>query len=226
MKKIIILSLFSIICCTASVKAQIDVARAGAITALTPKIKKVLGVQIETQMEMAGGHLLVSEEVKATTNFQREFNEYLDDFKDVLSIAAQIYGVYYEVNNLVTNINNLSKAVADAPTNTLAVAFSANRNTYYVQLVETSIDLIEDIRKVCFGPKMTEKEKNDILTSIRPRLKKVNLQTRMLERVIRYTSLADVWREITGRVFKPEIRTRVEIGKECMERWQHNAVRK
>lgn len=223
MKKLIVSFILGLCCGTVTVNAQTDVARAGAVVASTPIIKKALGVQIATQTELAAGHLLVSEEVKATTNFQKEFNEYLDDFKDVLSIAAEIYGIYYEVDGLIKNVNDLSQAVAAAPTNTIAVAFSAHRNDYYIQLVETSVGLVNDIRKVCFGPKMTEKDKDEILWSIRPRLRKVKIQTRMLERVIRHTSLADVWREITGRAYRPDIRTRVEIGRECMERWQHNA---
>ena len=223
MKKYIVSLIFGLSMCAITVNAQTDFARAAAVTAMTPSIKKVLGVQIETQSELAAGHILISEEVKDTTNFQKEFNDYLDDFKDVLNQAAEIYGIYYEVNNLIKNINNLSQAVSAAPSNTIAVAFSAHRNDYYIQLVNTSIGLITDIRKVCFGVKMTEEDKDKIIWRIRPRLRKVNLQTRMLERVIRHTSLSDVWREITDRVYKPEIRTRVEIGRECMERWQHNA---
>lgn len=223
MKKYIVSIIFGLSFCTITVKAQTDLARVGAVTAMTPSIKKVLGVQITTQSELAAGHILVSEEVKATTNFQKEFNDYLDDFKDVLSQAAEIYGIYYEVDNLIKNVNNLSQAVSAAPSNTIAVAFSAHRNDYYIQLVNTSVGLITDIRKVCFGVKMTEEDKDKILWSIRPRLKKVNMQTRMLERVIRHTSLSDVWRDITGRVYKPEIRTRVDITRECMERWQHSA---
>ena len=38
------------------------------------------------------GHLWTKEEVKATTDLQREFNSYLDSFRSIVCYAAQIYG--------------------------------------------------------------------------------------------------------------------------------------
>lgn len=38
------------------------------------------------------GHLWTKEEVEATTNLQREFNNYLDSFRSIVSYAAQTYG--------------------------------------------------------------------------------------------------------------------------------------
>ncbi|MCH5310950.1 MAG: hypothetical protein J1E57_03195 [Prevotella sp.] len=63
----------------------------------------------------------------------------------------------------------------------------------YRNLVRTSLDIIMDIRKVCFeSSKMTEQEKNRIVRSVRPKLRAINKQLRQLTLALRYTSLLDV----------------------------------
>lgn len=48
------------------------------------------------------GHIWTKEEVEATTDLQREFNNYLDSFRSIVSYAAQIYGFYHEIGQLWT----------------------------------------------------------------------------------------------------------------------------
>ena len=53
------------------------------------------------------GHIWTKEEVEATTDLQREFNNYLDSFVPIVSYAAQIYGFYHEIGQLVDNMGGL-----------------------------------------------------------------------------------------------------------------------
>ena len=74
--------------------AGIDPGRVAAIELASDQAKKTLKSQEKAQLLMTTGHAWIKEEVEATTDFQREFNDYLDKFHDVLSIAAEIYGIY------------------------------------------------------------------------------------------------------------------------------------
>ena len=173
---------------------------------------------------MTTGHIWIQEEVEATTSFQREFNNYLDKFHDVLSIAAEIYGIYYEVTQTSKCVRDLNQILADRPENTLAVAFSTRRNVVYRYLVRSSLDIIMDIRKVCFeSSKMTEQEKNKVLSNIRPKLRNINKQLRQLTLAIRYTSLTDIWNELMGRAYQLNPATKHDIITRCRREWWNNA---
>ena len=186
----------------------------------TKTIKALIGVQgLETT-----GHIGVKEEVEATTKFQKEFNDYLDTFHDAISAAAEIYGIYHEVNQTIRNIKNLSEVVEESPTNVLAVAFSAKKNVMYQNIVKNSLEIIMDIRKVCFEEsKMTEHERNKVLSKIRPKLKRFNKQLTTLTFTLKYTSLMDVWNEILGNVNKVPPKTKAEIIAAAREDWMNNA---
>ncbi len=56
------------------------------------------------------------EEVEATTDLQREFNNYLDSFRSIVSYAAQIYGFYHEIGQLVDNMGGLVAQLMPMPT--------------------------------------------------------------------------------------------------------------
>jgi len=164
-------------------------------------------------------HIFMEEEVSATTDFQREFNEYLDQFNEVIQIAAEVYGIYYEITEVAKNIKELNSVVSDAPANALAVAFSSKRNKIYTDLVMTSLDIAKDIHKVCFAhAKMTEKERIKIIFGMRPKLKKTNYQLRRMALLIKYTTFLDVWNEIVDKHYKPK--SRREIIERCRLRWK------
>lgn len=206
-----------------SVNAQgIDAGRAAAWTLYSNQSKKAIKAQEAAQMLMATGHIWLKEEEDVLRDFHKQFNEYLDDFHDVLSIAAEVYGLYYEVSNVAGNVKNLSNVVAESPTNTLAVAFSTRRNVVYRNIVKTGIDLVMDIRKLCFeGAKLTEKERTLMLKHIRPKIKYMNKQLRQLTLAIKYTSFMDVWNEIRDRAYNFQPRTKKEIADECMREWRN-----
>ena len=68
------------------------------------------------------GHKFLREEVEEITDFQKQFNSYLDSFGDILSIAAETYGIYYEVDQAFKNIKQLKATSSDCPANLIAVA--------------------------------------------------------------------------------------------------------
>lgn len=198
----------------------IDEERALTVLAFTNQSKKTLNAQQRAQLVISGMHIFMKEEIEATTDFQREFNEYLDQFNEVIQIAAEVYGLYHEVSQVAKNVKELNSIVSDTPANALAVAFSSKRNKIYTDLVMTSLDIAKDIHKVCFsGAKMTEKERIKIILGMRPKLKKTNYQLRRMAMFIKYTTFLDVWNEILDKhYFKPA--NRQEIILRCQQRWK------
>ena len=204
--------------------AGIDPGRVAAIELASDQAKKTLKSQEKAQLLMTTGHAWIKEEVEATTDFQREFNDYLDKFHDVLSIAAEIYGIYYEVTQTSKNVKALGEVLSDSPSNALAVAFSTRRNVVYRNNVRTTLDVIMDIRKVCFEKsKMTEEEKNKVISSIRPKLRTINKQLRQLTLTLRYTSFLDVWNELMDRAYYLNPATKHDIITRCRRQWWNNA---
>ena len=198
----------------------IDEERALTVLAFTNQSKKTLNAQQRAQLVISGMHIFMKEEIEATTDFQREFNEYLDQFNEVIQIAAEVYGIYHEVSQVAKNIKELNSIVSDTPANALAVAFSSKRNKIYTDLVMTSLDIAKDIHKVCFAhAKMTEKERIKIILGMRPKLKKTNYQLRRMAMFIKYTTFLDVWNDILDKhYFKPA--NRQEIILRCQQRWK------
>ena len=204
--------------------AGIDPGRVAAIELASDQAKKALKSQEKAQLLMTTGHAWIKEEVEATTDFQREFNDYLDKFHDVLSIAAEIYGIYYEVTQTSKNVKALGEVLSESPSNALAVAFSTRRNVVYRNIVRTTLDVIMDIRKVCFEKsKMTEQEKNKVISSIRPKLRTINKQLRQLTLTLRYTSFLDVWNELMDRAYYLNPATKHDIITRCRRQWWNNA---
>lgn len=204
--------------------AGIDPGRVAAIELASDQAKKALKSQEKAQLLMTTDHAWIKEEVEATTDFQREFNDYLDKFHDVLSIAAEIYGIYYEVTQTSKNVKALGEVLSDSPSNALAVAFSTRRNVVYRNIVHTTLDVIMDIRKVCFEKsKMTEEEKNKVISSIRPKLRTINKQLRQLTLTLRYTSFLDVWNELMDRAYYLNPATKHDIITRCRRQWWNNA---
>ena len=171
----------------------VDGGRAFTIAKASAQAEKTLKSQLEVQKLQTVGHLWTKEEIEATTEFQREFNDYLDAFHNILSIAAEIYGVYYEVTKTSKHVRNLAEVVMD-------------------------------IRKVCIeSSKMTEQEKNKVISAIRPKLRKINHQLGQLTLALRYTSFLDVWNEISHRSPKISREAKIEIIKRSRREWWDNA---
>ncbi|CDM07265.1 FIG00899176: hypothetical protein [Bacteroides xylanisolvens SD CC 1b] len=134
------------------VQAQNDPVLAGMIAVYTEKAEKELKNQEKVMLMQTTGHIWTKEEVQATTDLQREFNNYLNSFRSIVCYAAQTYGFYYEVSRLTDNMGDFTKQLKRSPANTLAVALSTQRNKIYRELMMNSVEIVNDIRtSVPFG---------------------------------------------------------------------------
>ena len=213
--------LITLLCVGTKVHAQIDPVLAGMVLIYTEKTKKTLKNQEKVMLLQTTGHIWTKEEVEAVTDLQREFNDYLDSFRSVVSYAAQIYGFYHEIMHLTENMGEFTGQLKNSPTNALAVALSTNRNKIYRELTYNSIEIINDIRTVCLSDnKMTEKERMEIVFGIRPKLQLMNKKPQRLSIAVKYTSMGDIWAEISEEA-RPKA-NKVEIAKSAMRRWKRS----
>ena len=126
------------------VRAQNDPVLAGMILLYTDKAEKELKNQEKVMLIQTTGHLWTKEEVKATTDLQREFNNYLDSFRSIICYAAQIYGFYHEISRLTDNMGDFTRQVSRNSPNALAVALSTQRNRIYRELIMNSVEIVND----------------------------------------------------------------------------------
>ena len=197
MKRIIWTIILLLCIGTGKIQAQNDPVLAGMILAYTDKAQKELKNQEKVMLMQTTGHLWTKEEVEATTDLQREFNNYLDSFRSIVCYAAQVYGFYHEISRLTDNMGDFTKQVSRHSTGALAVALSAQRNQISRELVMNSVEIVNDIRTACVGDnKMTEKERMEIVFGIRPKLKLMNRKLQRLTKAVKYTTMGDIWREI------------------------------
>lgn len=203
------------------VHAQLDPTLSGMVLIYTEKAKKTLKNQEKVMLLQTTGHIWTKEEVEAVTDLQREFNDYLDSFRSVVSYAAQIYGFYHEITHLTENMGEFTGQLKNSSTNALAVALSTNRNKIYRELIYNSIEIINDIRTVCLSDnKMTEKERMEIVFGIRPKLQLMNKKLQRLSIAVKYTSMGDIWAEISEEA-RPKA-NKVEIARSAIKRWKRS----
>ena len=197
MKRILTICFLLLCIGLSKVQAQNDPVLAGMILAYTDKAEKELKNQEKVMLMQTTGHIWTKEEVEATTDLQREFNNYLDSFRSIVCYAAQIYGFYHEISQLTENMGDFTKQLSGHTTNALAVALSARRNQIYREMILGSVEVVNDIRTACLSDnKMTEQERMEIVFGIRPKLKKMNKTLQRLTKAVKYTTMGDIWREI------------------------------
>lgn len=202
-----------------SIKAQNDPVLAGMILLYTEKAEKTLKNQELAMMMQTTGHLWTKEEVEATADLQREFNTYLDSFRSILCYAAQIYGFYHEITLLTENMGGLIQQLEKNTTNALAVALSTNRNKIYREVILNSVEIVNDIRTVCLSKnKMTEQQRLEIVFNIRPKLQVMNKKLKRLTIAVKYTSMNDVWLEISEGT-RP-MADKTQIIEDAKKRWK------
>ena len=202
-----------------SIKAQNDPVLAGMILLYTEKAEKTLKNQELAMMMQTTGHLWTKEEVEATADLQREFNTYLDSFRSILCYAAQIYGFYHEITLLTENMGGLIQQLEKNTTNALAVALSTNRNKIYREVILNSVEIVNDIRTVCLSKnKMTVQQRLEIVFNIRPKLQVMNKKLKRLTIAVKYTSMNDVWLEISEGT-RP-MADKTQIIEDAKRRWK------
>lgn len=221
MKKARILAVALLMTICTMVRAQNDPVLAGMIIAYTDKAESQLKAQERTMLMMSTGHVWTKEEVDGVYQFQKDFNDYLDTFRSIIVYASQIYGFYHEIDKLVKNVESYGKQLDEHPTNALAVALSSRRNGLYRDVIMNGVDIVNDIRVVCLGKiKTTEKQRMEIVFGIRPKLKLMNKKLQLLTKMVRYTTMNDIWYELTEKGSHQA--DKAEIARECMRRWRRN----
>lgn len=198
---------------------SMDPTLAAMVLLYTEKAENTLESQKKAMLLETTGHIWIEEEVDDIYKLHKEFNEYLDSFRGIIVYAAQIYGFYHEVQNLADNLQGFSTQISNSPSNAVAVALSANRNKMYREIILQSVEIVNDVRTICLSDiKMTEKERINVLFGIRPKLKIMNQKLIRLTRAIKYTSMGDVWNEITDRQpVKADINN---ISRSAFQRWK------
>lgn len=197
-----------------------DPTRTAAIYYTTSAQKKALTAQQAAQALNTTGHVWLESEMKQIVEFQQEFDKYLNDTHDLLTQAVEVYGLYYETQRMINHLKQMSNVMEEHPTNGLAVALSLKKNHIYQNVVKTCLDIVGDIKEVIYKSRMTEKERFEAVLSIRPKLKRLNKELHRTIRAVKYTSLKDVWYEITERHFRPK--TKEEIARQSIREWKRN----
>lgn len=199
---------------------------AGTILKMKSDQEKAIKAQKLAQTLMTEGHVFIGREVQATNEFQREFNNYLDSFHDAIVTAAQLYGIYHEIKKTVKLVGDVSEVLSSAPTNALALSLSPNRSGIYGTLINSSLEVAQDIYNACIAKqKLTEQDRNEILNKIRHKIRRVNSQLTQLVVFLRYTSLEDVWYRVTERVKFMTRQDKHAAIERCFDRWHHNVIR-
>ena len=214
----LIIILFTLL--SGKITAQsMDPTLAAMVLLYTEKAEKTLEAQKKAMLLETTGHIWIEEEVDNTYKLHKEFNEYLDSFRGIIVYAAQIYGFYHEIEKLTENLQGLSTQITNSPSNAVAVALSTNRNKMYREIILQSVEIINDVRTLCLSDiKMTEKERIEVVFGIRPKLKVMNQKLIRLTRAVKYTSMNDVWNEITDR--QPAKADINNISKSAFQRWK------
>ena len=203
------------------VHAQLDPTLTAMILEYTQKAKSQYNTQLETMAVETEGHVWLKQEVEATKNYQQQFDRYISTFRGIISYAAQVYGFYYEINHLTENMGRLSHQIGETPVNAVAVALHRNRNDIYVNIINRSVGIVNTIRQVCIDTKMTEKQRIELVFSIRPQLQQMNRKLAMLTKLVRCTTMAQVWYEIEYQSL-PHREGKAGIVEECLGAWRVN----
>ena len=203
------------------VHAQLDPTLTAMMLEYTQKAKSQYNTQLETMAVETEGHVWLKQEVEATKNYQQQFDRYISTFRGIISYAAQVYGFYYEINHLTENMGRLSHQIGETPVNAVAVALHRNRNDIYVDIINRSVGIVNTIRQVCIDTKMTEKQRIELVFSIRPQLQQMNRKLAMLTKLVRCTTMAQVWYEIEYQSL-PHREGKAGIVEECLGAWRVN----
>lgn len=187
------------------------------------KFQKALRNQEIAQTLVGEGHVVIGHEVHATNNLLHEFNNYLDSFKCVVAIAADLYGIYLDINRTTKLVGQVSSIVSSAPSNAIAVLLRPDENGLYGSVINTSLEAAQDIYNACISKKkLTEQDRDKMLNQARRKIKKVNADLARLVIVLKYTTFEDIWYSIRERSrFLPTDRKHAIIER-CYSDWKHN----
>lgn len=184
-------------------------------------MRKIYNAQMAAQAAMLTENYYMEDTNSKIYNLQKDFNEYLSSFSNIITYAAEIYGLYLEIEDLGENITNVLKVVEENKQGLLAAAFNRNKTGIFTNVIVTTADLAMDIKRIIDKDvKMSEFKRHEICHNIRVKMRKVNRSLNKLTTAIRYSSFLELWHSITGHRDRYGIRSKREIARECIENWQ------
>ncbi|MDD6553459.1 MAG: hypothetical protein PUF37_07745 [Prevotellaceae bacterium] len=228
-KRIFIIMLLSFVCIMpASALVGTDGIRAGAYELMKVREKKVVETNTAAFALNLAGHKLSQKEMETIKKCTDAYNEALDSISDAISVAANCYGLFYEVDQALSNVARLRNTVSKCPDNIIAVALSPSRQKMYDLILQDGLDLVSDLPSVLpikikingmeFGGskiKMGERLLN--ISRIRERIHKLNHDVSRLTYILTYTTMLDTYYELGGqKMYKTkDIKTIVTL---CQQR--------
>lgn len=223
MNKIKIILSVSLCLATPACAQMLDPVRTGLYTNYDIRMRNAVNAQSVALATMTFHHKWIQAKEKDITNLQLEFNKYLLELHDVITLAAELYGNYYEFTEMTSNLKHLAAACEESPTNILANAFKDDKRQIVTNIVGTTTELLMDIKKTFIDQvRMTEKERIQNLDDVRKKMKLINKQLRRMERNIRYYNLCDLWNDIRNQEYDFRRKTNAEIAREARDEWQEH----
>ena len=196
---------------------------AGTITYYKIQTVNALEALRNAQLIRSEGHVFVGREVQAVNALQREFNEYLDHFHNSVAMAADLYGIYFEIKKTIKLAGQVTSILDSAPTNAIAVLLTPSYSGIYGSVINTSLSAGQDIYNACLSKqKRTEQDRNKQLDIARKKIRKVNSDLTKLIIVLKYTSLEDIWYSIRQRAKYMDKDNKNTIIERCYENWKNN----
>ena len=216
----ILLAVLPIVHCSA---VESNPTLAARIILAKNNFEKALQNQRNRQLMVGEGHVFLGREVQALNELQREYNDYLDQFHDAVSTAAELYGTFLEIKRTVKLSRQVSSILSDAPTNAIAVMLKPNTSGLYGSIIQTSLGAAQDIYNACISKKkLTAQDRNKMLTDARTKIKKVNNDLTKLVIVLKYTTFEDIWYSIRTRAKYMDRERKHAVIERCYDNWKHN----
>ena len=206
------------------VSAQMfDPVRAGLFSNYDIRMRDQINAQSVALGTMTFHHKWIQAKEKDITKLQEEFNKYLLENHNTIAMAAQLYGVYYELTEISNNQKGIEDVCRESPANILANAFKDDKRQIVTNIVGATTDLIYDIKKTYLdNTRMTEKERLQLVDDVRRHMKWCNRQLKRIERNIRYYNLCDLWNDIRNKEYVFRKKSNAEIAREARDRWQEH----
>lgn len=214
MKKYLIITLLLVLMAVPSF-GQLSADRAGAMAVGMKFQAKTAIAQLTTLGLLSRQYSDIKENEDKIVDFQKQYEEYLDNFNDVISACACFYSIYWQVKQATHNIREVREAVEYCPTGVFAAAFQRTRNNVMKASAKNIAEMVTSITKI-FTNKMTGKERMEELQKLENDLALFNSQLRALAEQIRYTSLVDLWNEYMGKFRRYTAQERGDVALDCM----------
>ena len=202
--------------------AQVDPILTGMIIEYTKKAESQYNAQIKLMGAESAGHIWLNEEVAATKDLQKQFDDYRALSERPSPMLPRPMVSTLRSTGSVRTWAVCRNRISEAPANAIAVALHKKRNDIYISILTKSMGIINTIREVCLDKKMTEQQRISLVFSIRPQLKAMNHQLAMLTKLVRSTTMGLVWHNIEYNSL-PHREGRAGLIEECLDTWRVNA---